>query len=117
MVRPILKSISSTELARHELPDNPDNCRVAACAAIGSDVGVAADDFYFDVETEIPESPLEANTYFRWDNGILVVRSFSWETVERALQHTLEGIEGPTWHDVAVRLGRIMDWEFDGYQG
>jgi Immunity protein 8 len=47
----------------------------------------------------------------------LVVDRFDPQAIERAIRDFVGSAEGPTWEAIAVRLGRVMRWEYAGYRG
>ena len=112
MIFPKLISLSSTDLDTGALPLVPEHCLVPIVATIGSTTD-SGDDFYFVVAT--PSALAEAGK-FGWGRGILIIESFSWTDVERAINRLLAHAARETWQEAAHILNRELLWEFDGYQ-
>lgn len=113
MITPQLKTLMSPELDRPALPDDPENCEVLLEATIGPDSSDAAEIFAFSVVTP---AALSGETRFRWGRGLLIVPTFSWETVDHALARLLAHCSRPSWAEVAQQLNQNLHWEFDNYR-
>jgi len=112
MITPQIKSLISPDTNRPNLPDDPQNCSVFCEAEIGSTNSEGADIFSFTVATP---SALTSETRFLWGRGLLIVPSFSWETVDLALARLLAQATRPTWPEVVHELSKNMHWEFENY--
>ena len=113
MITPQLKTLMSADLERPKLPDDPSDCEIAIEATIGPTGSDDAEIFQFCV---ITPTALVRETRFRWGRGLLIVPTFSWETVDVALARLLAHCVRPSWVEVAQELNRILLWEFDHYQ-
>jgi hypothetical protein len=47
----------------------------------------------------------------------VVVGEYGFDDVERYFQRRVAACEGPTWQDVAAKVGRLGRWEFEDYSG
>jgi len=108
---PVLHSLSSPDLERGQLPEDPTSCAVVLNAEIGPASG-GAENFSFTVVT--PDQVLAAGGV-RWGRGYLIVEQFSWDAIDRAISKLLPFADRPTWRESAVQLAKEMHWEFDGY--
>jgi hypothetical protein len=108
---PELRSISSPDLENGLLPADPEVCAVLIEVEIGPVGGAGGDLFSFVATTPRALQHEER----RWGHGLLILQSFSWQAVESALASLMSHAQGDTWQDVASRLARDLDWEFDDY--
>lgn len=113
MVIPVLKHVSSPDLAMGELPPDPGDCAVVCHAEIGPDHGTGAEEFSFVVAT--PRHFLRKPAV-RWGHGYLLMNTFSWQEVERALDQHLTQCRRPTWPQVVAQLREYLRWEFEQFQ-
>ena len=113
MITPQLKTLMSADLERPKLPQDTNNCEVAFEAAVGLVDSDAAEIFAFTV---ITPTALARESRFRWGRGLLIVPSFSWETIDLALIRLLAGCSRPSWPEVAQQLNQNLHWEFDNYR-
>jgi len=101
-----------------DAPEDPEHCCVGMQADIGPVGAGGGDTFNFEVCTpNALASRLDADGRPFWARGTLVVRSFSWETVEAALNQYVRSVDGNDWTEVATKLNRFMRWEFEDYEG
>tara|TARA_R110000851_G_scaffold282906_1_gene436431 strand:+ start:693 stop:1076 length:384 start_codon:yes stop_codon:yes gene_type:complete len=112
-VIPKLKSLVSADLEVGRIPPAPDDCRVLIEAEIGPADSEGADVFSFEVCT--PKA-FERDSGATWLKGTLLVESFDWKTVEQALQQYIMQCAGESWDEIASKLSRQLDWEFEDYQ-
>lgn len=111
MAFPVLHHLTSPDLERGKLPEDPHSCAITINAEIGPDRG-GAESFQFVVVT--PDRLLDGAPV-RWGRGYLVVQEFAWEAVEGALRRLFMHADRPTWEESARELSRELHWEFDGY--
>ena len=52
-----------------------------------------------------------------WMRGTLLVKTFTWEAVEAALDQHVRSLSGRDWKEVAERLNRFLRWELEDYRG
>ena len=106
-----LKSLGSPDLADGAMPPNPERCRILMTATIGSEGTDGGDLFNFTVVT--PDALLSDEA--SWGRGLLIVPSFSWQTVTRMLERLLRHASRETWQASAAELNKELLWEFDNY--
>lgn len=46
----------------------------------------------------------------------LIVFEYNYQRIYNQLKDYVESIEGDTWEEIALRIGRIGKWEFEDYQ-
>ena len=51
-----------------------------------------------------------------WARATLLVKSFSWEAVEAAMQQYVRSVSGDDWAEISMKLNRYMHWEFEDIQ-
>jgi hypothetical protein len=97
-------------------PERPRDFAVLVEAEIGPAGGVGGEVFSVRVVGRdwFVNQPGDAG--FRWGRGLLVVDAWDYATVERAIADLCRRAEGEGWSEVARRLARSMDWEFEGYR-
>ncbi|MHB2020411.1 MAG: Imm8 family immunity protein [Candidatus Xenobia bacterium] len=112
-----LKSLGSIQLDRGELPSDPEDCAIRMTAAVGELGDEAADNFDFTVVTprslarELSEGP-----HYLLGRHLVIVERFDWDLVEAAIRSVVEREEAPTWEELAARIGRHGEWEYEDYQ-
>ena len=112
MVIPELRALTSPDLSRDTLPQDPEDCTVLIEAEIGPQGESGGDVFSF---TFITPPALMRDSVARWGRGYFIATRFSWETAERAISKLLLHSHRSTWSEVAAELGKEMRWEFEGY--
>jgi len=107
MVLPELRQILSPTLEPPALPADPRDCAVDFHALIGPRGGAGAEAFAFTVAT--PAHLLRLGP--TWGRGYLVVESFDWEPVVRAIAELLVKCARPSWEEVVADLNRELRWQ------
>lgn len=113
MIIPKLIELSTSDLEHGGLPQDPSLCRVAMVATIGPTLGEGGDNFSFEVIT--PRALVETDADC-WGRGLLILDTFSWPAVERAVGRLLSHAARQSWEQVAQELNKTLHWEFDNYQ-
>lgn len=126
-VRPELRSLFSMELP-HDLrdfePDDPQNFGIYVMAFVGepSDpASDAVDAFEFTVctpqwlaQAEFPDiRRLDVERDYVFGRGLLLVRRWDYDLVERAVLERCEAAKAPDWRTAFSRLSRELPWEFE----
>jgi Immunity protein 8 len=116
MIVPELRDIStyagdSLELAKSELGR-------AFCASLVAHIGMrgreGADLFYFRVcSPKTIEAGLRGQPQFLIHT--MIVDRFDPVAVRRTIEELCSETSGETWPEVATKLSRFMQWEFDNY--
>jgi hypothetical protein len=119
-VRAELKSIDSADAPAglESFTPNDPSCFGLAVAAHVGPAGEAGDElFYFTVCTAAwlqRNPPLKD---FEFLKGYLLVSRWHYELVERAITDLCRHTEGVDWTEVAEKLARYGNWEFEDYTG
>lgn len=113
MITPELKDLFCPGLEKPALPPDPEDCVISLQAAIGAKGEDGDDLFFFTVAT--PKGLLREELP-RWGRGLLVVESFSWAAIERALERLLSHARRESWSEVAAALNQELNWEFENYK-
>lgn len=108
MIVPLLKELSSTDLARGRLPPDPTDCSILFYAVVGEAGGAGAEGFYFAAVT--PIALLQAGAA-EWGRGLLILPRFSWPAVEAKLRNLLAGAHRETWVEVVDELSKSLKRE------
>ncbi len=53
----------------------------------------------------------------RWGHGLLIVDTYSYSVVERAVNDLCSRAVGSDWSQLAAYLARYTEWEFQDYKG
>jgi hypothetical protein len=115
MIYPQLLQIVSQDLQPPALPADPVDCEVAFHAIIGPREGEgSAESFGFTVTTPAHLGRTLGHT---WGRGYLIVESFDWEIVVRAIAQLLAQCARPTWPEVAYELNKELHWERERERG
>jgi len=113
MIVPELKELFCPGLEKPALPSDPDDCVVSLQASIGSKGERGEDLFFFTVAT--PKGLLR-EALPRWGRGVLIVETFSWAVVERAVERLLSQACRESWAEVVAVLNHELNWEFENYK-
>jgi hypothetical protein len=113
MIQPEMKSILCPDLEYGKEPPDSDDCSVFIEVEIGPKGREGAEIFSFEVVT--PKF-LIGKTGTRWGRGYLIMDSFSWVGVEKAIQKLLSHCARQTWQETAIEIAKELDWEFENYR-
>ena len=100
-----LHDIRSPDLVPPELPADPAHCRVPLVLTIGPADEAGSDVFHVEVVTP---AWLADHPGPRWGAGLLIVPSFSWDAVARAVAQLVASTPFPSWEHAAASLSRTM---------
>lgn len=116
-MKPILKGLSSLDLPDgHSLPDDPSDCWAVVTANLGVTGNDAGDDFTFYVCTPSRLERVLSEEPELWGRHLLIVETFDWTAVRRAVERLCDRVQGDTWEEIAGQLGRYLGWEFEDYR-
>lgn len=113
MIQPEMKSILCHDLEYGKEPPDSEDCSVFIEVEIGPNGQEGADIFSFEVVT--PKF-LTGKTERRWGRGLLIMDTFSWSGVEKALQKLLMHCARQTWEETAKEIAKELAWEFENYK-
>ena len=96
-------------------PSDPQSFALAIGATVGPEGGEGGDLFYFTVCT--PEWLRENGSQkgFAFLHGHVLVDRWDYQLVERAIRDLCFRTEGAGWDEIATKLSRYGDWEFEEY--
>jgi len=114
MIQPELRGITSQDLEPPALPEDPMDCTVQFRVLIGPRGGEEAETFGFTVVTPAHLGRTLGHT---WGRGYLIVESFDWSIVVRAVAQLLAQCSAPTWPEVVVELNKELYRETDSFRG
>jgi hypothetical protein len=121
MIRSKIKSIEITEV-----PDlNPDsfvpgdfeNFGCTFGLTVGPDDSDGGELFYLTVCTPRWLERACEKDGFVWGCHHLIVREYNLKTITEIIMKFVDSCSGDSWTDVAGKLSRIANWEFEGYRG
>lgn len=96
---------------------DPDDCCVLIKAYIGPAGGEGEEYFNFTVCTPSAlDRRLDRDNRPYWARATLVVRRYSKDAVDAALNQFVHSISGSDWTEVAMKLNRFLHWEFEDYR-
>jgi hypothetical protein len=110
MIQPELRHIASPDLEPPALPPDPGDCAVQFQAIIGPRGGDAAESFSFTV---ITATHLARTLGHTWGRGLLILDTFDWHIVVRAVAQLLAQCTAATWSEVTRELNKELVWESD----
>jgi Immunity protein 8 len=98
-------------------PHDGDCFAIAIGAFIGpSEAPLGEELFTFTVCTPIWLASHVSPKGFEFLRGVILVSSWDYSTVERAIRDLCLRTEGDTWDEVTQMLDRYVRWEFDDYR-
>ncbi|SAL03725.1 immunity 8 family protein [Caballeronia ptereochthonis] len=111
----VVKAISNDEFdPKTFAPENPSCFYLTLRIRIGLSETSGADDFEVCVCT--PQW-LEQTTFEpRWGRHLLIVREFSWSSIEQRIRDYVAECDGNDWQAIANKLSKVFAWEFEDYQ-
>jgi hypothetical protein len=119
MVRAEIKSIEITEFPslnpEDYLPDDFEDFQCIFGLQIGP-VG-SGDSELFHVTVCTPKFLAEAckRDGFIWGRHRLIVLEYNLESITQILVKFVGNYSGKSWHEVATKVSRIANWEFEDY--
>jgi hypothetical protein len=114
VIQPELRHIASPDLEPPTLPPDPADCAVQFQALIGPRGGDGAEPFSFTVVTAAHLARTLGHT---WGRGYLIVDTFDWNIVVRAVAQLLAQCARETWAEIAVELDKELVRDPDRQRG
>ncbi len=84
------------------------------CLHVGPAGQTGAELFYVNVLSEAAARQLGEGELARRKK--IVVKDYSWSAVMRAVHAILDQIDGTDWKEIAQKLSKKFDWEFENYR-
>ena len=95
-------------------PPDADDVDYRLCLHIGPAGQSGEELFYVNVLSDAAARRIPAARLARRKH--IIVSDYSWSGVMRAVNEALREAEGADWSEVAQKLARRFDWEFERYQ-
>jgi len=111
MICPEIRHIHSPDLDPPNLPADPSNCEISFQAFIGPKDGEGEEIFNFTVVTA---ARFAEASEAQWGRGKLILATFEWSAVVRAVAKLLAECARPTWGEVVAELNKELLWKSDG---
>lgn len=114
-MKPIIKEISCDECDLSTFkPDRNDCFHLSLRVKIGCETSSGADNFELVVCTA---EWLRENVYLPiWGRHMLIVNEFDLGTINTFIEKYLAQCNGDEWNAIAMKIGRVLSWEFEDYQ-
>jgi hypothetical protein len=114
-MRAIIKSIHSddVDLATF-VPDRNDCFGLDVLIDIGPEHEAGID--YFRVFVCTPLWLTENVWLPKWGRHMLIVRKFELLSIRSMVDKYLSECDGKEWNEIALKISRILAWEFEDYQ-
>jgi hypothetical protein len=121
LIRPIIRHITCDNVfedLRKYRPPDPHAFSLQLSLAIGSqdDEDEAADNFYIIVGTPKWLESAVADGDIVNGRHKLFIREYDIDRILKYMEDYVASCVGTTWEDVAVKIGRSLQWEFEDYQ-
>lgn len=53
----------------------------------------------------------------QWGRFLLIVDSYDYSRIVRLIEDYIDGCDGDSWGELALKLSRMFQWEFEDYKG
>jgi hypothetical protein len=116
MVRGQLKKLYSADLEICGEPRDKAHFLLAFQAMIGPVNGEGTESFQIEVCTPSWLMAECADEKAVWGHYKLIVKEYDLRLIQTQIEKYLENCVGETWEDVAEKIGRVAQWEFQDYQ-
>ncbi len=97
-------------------PSDLGNFQLVVAATIGTAGDQGGHLFYFSVVGADWFSRNVPGKGFRWGKGHLILDAWDADVVRRAISDLCQHTSGESWEEIARKLARYGDWEFEDYQ-
>ncbi|WP_102581202.1 Imm8 family immunity protein [Xanthomonas arboricola] len=98
---------------KNEKPDDPECFSEELRAVIGPEDFEGGDNFFIEVCT--PDWIKKRHYRPRWGRFMLIVDSYNYDEVCEFISEYVRSFEGGEWNEIAIKLSRVMSWEFEDY--
>jgi hypothetical protein len=105
MIFPQLHGITSPTLEPPALPPDPLDCAIDFQVIVGPKGSGESETFTFTVVTPVHLARIPEPT---WGRGLLILPSFDWSAVVRAVAQLMADCARPSWREVAAELSRQL---------
>jgi hypothetical protein len=130
LVKPVVRSIGTTQrqgVVEYEggfAPADPSWFGILVDVLIGPDEGPRGPNG--ELGEEIFRLSVCSPNYFeaeaaldgtQWLRGYVLMPEWDYDALMQLIQQLCDRTEGADWNEVAWKLSRYMEWEFDDYEG
>lgn len=95
------------------IPTEKDNFEIVIRLMIGTKNEDTAESF--DITVCSAKRIMAINEFAIWGKSFLIVDSYDCDKITNVIKHRIESIVGKDWDDLAVKISRLADWEFEDY--
>jgi hypothetical protein len=128
MVKPVIRYIGTTQQAGVVeypggfRPEDPSWFGILVDVYLGPDEGSRGPNG--ELGAEQFQLSVCSSTYFeadaalygtKWLRGYVLMPEWDYDALVRLVQDLCDSTEGADWGEVALKLSRYMEWEFDDY--
>ncbi|MCL9677371.1 immunity 8 family protein [Acinetobacter sp. ACZLY 512] len=117
-MKPVLKEIYSLEIdesLENYIPEEEDNFEIVVRLMIGSEDNDSADSY--DITICTPKW-IQARCDYEniiWGKNLLIVCKYDYSMILNGIKDKIYHIQGNKWHDIAIQISRLAEWEYEGY--
>jgi hypothetical protein len=117
-MKPKLKGFYSIDIPEGPptLPPDVEDCWIVVQAEIGPELSEACDVFTFYVCTIKFLQRILSKQSYQYGKSVILMEKFSWEIIENSIKEICGGTQGDSWEEIAARLSKYWDWEFEDYR-
>jgi hypothetical protein len=113
-----IKALHSPDLfdLESETPPDVENCCILIEVSVGPKDESSEEHFGVVVATPKWLADHVSDCDYLFGRHYLIVKRYDFEVVKSALRKQFQGVKGANWSEVAERLARYGQWEFEDYQ-
>jgi len=100
----------------YENPPDIENCCVLIEVSVGPKGETSEETFGVVIVTPKWLADHVSDRDYLFARHYLIVQRFDYDVVKSAIRKQFQGVQGARWADVAERLARYGQWEFEDYQ-
>ena len=110
-----LKSIMSSDCdMKNFSPSHGDSFNLYVQAEIGPDNDNGSNIFGFNIcNTKWIDENLESAIFGK---GLIIVNNYNFEKIKEKIENLCSKIQEDTWNDLAIRISRYGQWEYEDYK-
>ena len=120
MIYAAIKSIEITDAPDLEpsnyIPEDSESCACTLGLTIGPSDGEGGELFYLTVCTAKWLEKACKKDGFLWGRHHLIVPEYNLKAITAIITKFVERCSGESWGEVATKLARIANWEFEDYR-
>ncbi|APO98901.1 immunity 8 family protein [Xanthomonas perforans] len=98
---------------KNEQPDDPGCFSEELRAVIGPEDFEGGDNFFIEVCT--PGWIKKRHYGPTWGRFMLIVENYDYDEIREFISEYVGSFEGAEWNEIAIKLSRVMSWEFEDY--